>query len=243
MGAAVMLQWYEFSNSTRGILNAKDVQLLTDEYASGYERLLGSVLPLDKDSPIYDAGCGPGGALSILRTLGYRNLKGSDLSASAIAIARELGFDATQANSIEDLASHPDGSFSRIIAIDVIEHLEKSELVRFFQIARSKLHSPDGMLILRGPNGDSPIVGRNLYNDVTHVWTYTSTALTGLLRMSDFHRVAFLDETIPFEDPKRWFRKLILKFSSASIRLLIKAATRENIDIIAASFWVVARID
>lgn len=91
MGASVMLQWYEFSNSTRGILNAKDVQLLTDEYASGYERLLGSVLPLDKDSPIYDAGCGPGGALSILRTLGYRNLKGSDLSASAIAIARELG--------------------------------------------------------------------------------------------------------------------------------------------------------
>jgi SAM-dependent methyltransferase len=238
-----MLQWYEFSNSTRGILDAKDVQLITDEYASGYERLLGAFLPLDRDSLIYDTGCGPGVALNILRKLGYRNLKGTDLSASAIAIARELGHNASQANSIEDLASHPDGSFSRIIAVDVIEHLEKSDLVRFLQIARSKLRSQDGMLILRGPNGDSPIVGRNLYNDVTHVWTYTSTALTGLLSMSGFNRAIFLDETIPFEDPKRWLRKLILKASSAAIRFLIKAATRENIDIIAASFWVVAKVD
>lgn len=238
-----MLQWYEFSNSTRGISTAEDVKRITNEYASGYERLLGSVLPLDKDSPIYDTGCGPGVALNILRNLGYRNLKGTDLSASAITIARELGLNASQANSIEDLASHPDGSFSRIIAVDVIEHLEKSELVRFLQIARSKLRSPDGMLILRCPNGDSPIVGRNLYNDVTHVWTYTSTALAGLLGMSGFNGAVFLDETVSFGEPKRWFRRLILKASSASIRLLIKAATRENIDIIAASFWVVAKVD
>jgi 2-polyprenyl-3-methyl-5-hydroxy-6-metoxy-1,4-benzoquinol methylase len=237
-----MLQWYEFSNSTRGILNAEDVQRLTNEFASGYERLLGSVLPLDKDSPIYEMGCGPGVALNILRKLGYRNLKGTDLSASSITIARELGLNASQVNSIEDLASHPDGSFSRIIAIDVIEHLEKSELIRFLQIACSKLRSPDGMLILRCPNGDSPIVGRNLYNDVTHVWTYTSTALSGLLRMSGFNGAVFLDETVAFGDPKRWFRKLILKAASAFIRLLIKAATRENIDIIAASFWVVAKL-
>jgi 2-polyprenyl-3-methyl-5-hydroxy-6-metoxy-1,4-benzoquinol methylase len=237
-----MLQWYEFSNSTRGIASAEDVQFLTNEYASGYERLLGSVLPSDKDAPIYDTGCGPGVALNILRKLGYRNLKGTDLSASAIAIARELGLSATQANSIDDLASHPDGSFSRIIAVDVIEHLEKSDLVRFLQIARSKLRSEDGMLILRCPNGDSPIVGRNLYNDVTHVWTYTSTALTGLLSMSGFNGAIFLDETVAFGDPKRWLRTLILKASSASIRLLIKAATRENIDIIAASFWVVAKV-
>jgi 2-polyprenyl-3-methyl-5-hydroxy-6-metoxy-1,4-benzoquinol methylase len=236
-----MLQWYEFSNPIRGILNAEDVQLKTEEFAPGYERLLGSVLPTDKDSPIYDAGCGPGIALNILRTLGYRNLKGTDLSASAIAIARDLGLSATQANSIEDLASHPDGSFNRIIAIDVIEHLEKSELIRFLQIARSKLRRDDGMLILRCPNGDSPVVGRNLYNDITHVWTYTSTALTGLLSMSGFNGAIFLDETVAFGDPKRWFRTLILKVSSASIRLLIKAATRENIDIIAPSFWVVAK--
>lgn len=237
-----MLQWYEFTNSARGISNAKDVQLITDEYASYYERMLGSVLPSDKNSPIYEVGCGPGIALNILRKLGYRNLKGTDLSASATAIARELGLNVTQANSIEDLASHPDGSFSRIIAIDVIEHLEKSELVRFLHIARSKLRSPDGMLILRCPNGDSPIVGRNLYNDPTHVWTYTSTALTGLLSMSGFKGAIFLDETLFFGDPKRWFRKLTMKASSAFIRLLIKAATRENIDIIAASFWVVAKV-
>ena len=209
-----MLQWYEFSNTTRGIVNVEDVRLQTKAHASGYERLLADFLPQDRDSPIYEIGCGPGVALNILRELGYRNLRGTDLSGSAIAIAQELGHNASQANSIEDLASCPDNSFSRIFAIDVIEHLEKGELVRFLQIARAKLRGTDGMLLLRCPNGDSPIVGRNLYNDVTHVWTYTSTAISGLLMMGGFRRVVIFDETVPFEDPKRRLRTLILSFHS-----------------------------
>ena len=237
-----MLQWYEFLSSARGITSTNDVQHLTDAFASGYKRLLGDLLPADENAPIYDTGCGPGVALNILRVLGYRNLEGTDLSASAIAIARDLGLNATQANSIEDLAGRPDGSFSRIFAIDLIEHLDRPDLIRFLQIARTKLRSEDGMLILRCPNGDSPLVGRNLFNDVTHVWTYTSTALRGMLMMSGFKGVTFLDETIPFGPSGRWFRKAIIKASSALIRLLIKAATRENIEIIAASFWIVAKV-
>jgi 2-polyprenyl-3-methyl-5-hydroxy-6-metoxy-1,4-benzoquinol methylase len=239
----MMLQWYEFLSSARGITSANDVRRLTEEFAAGYQRLLGNLLPQDKNAPIYDTGCGPGVALSILRTLGYSNLEGTDLSASAIAIARDLGLCVAQTNSIEDLAARTDGSFSRIFAIDLIEHLDRPDLMRFLQVARAKLRSEDGMLILRCPNGDSPIVGRNLFNDVTHVWAYTSTALTGLLMMSGFKSAVFLDETIPFGPSGRWFRTLTLKASSALIRLLIKAATRENIDIIAASFWVVAKVD
>src|ERR1039458_10127796 len=106
-----MLQWYEFLSFARGIESADDVRRLTDYYAVGYQLLLGGVLPADKNAPIYDTGCGPGLTLNILRTLGYRNLEGTDLSATAIAIARDLGLNATQANSIEDLASRPDGSF------------------------------------------------------------------------------------------------------------------------------------
>jgi len=63
------------------------------------------------------------------------------------------------------------------------------------------------------------------------------------LMMGGFRRVVIFDETVPFEDPKRRLRTLILKLSSAFIRLLIKAATRENVNIIAASFRVAARVD
>lgn len=236
-----MLQWYEFLSSARGIACADDVQRLTDCDADGYHRLLGGVLPRDKNAPIYDAGCGPGLTLNILRTLGYRNLEGTDLSATAIGIARELGLNATQANSIEDLAARPDGSFSRIFAVDLIEHLEKPDLTRFLKVARTKLRCEDGMLILRCPNGDSPIVGRHLFNDVTHVWTYTSIALSGVLRMSGFKGAIFLDETRPFVHKRRWLKTPILIAASTLVRLLIKAATKENIEILAPSFWIVAR--
>ena len=236
-----MLQWYDFLSSARGVVCAADVQRWTNDNAAGHQRLLGDVLPNDKNAPIYDAACGPGLTLDILRKLGYSNLEGTDLSETAIAIARELGLNATQANSIEDLAAHTDGSFSRIFAIDLIEHLEKPDLIRFLQVARTKLRSQDGMLILRCPNGDSPIVGRHLFNDMTHVWTYTSTALSGVLMMNGFKNIIFLDETRPFLQKNRWLRTPIIKTASTLVRLLIKAATRENIKILAPSFWIVAK--
>ena len=236
-----MLQWYDFLSSARGIVSADDVRRLTDVYVDGYRRLLRDVLPSDKNSRIYDTGCGPGLTLNILRTLGYRNMEGTDLSATAVGIACELGLNVIQANSIENLEAHPDGSFSRIFAVDLIEHLEKPDLIRFLSVARTKLSLHDGFLILRCPNGDSPIVGRHLFNDVTHVWTYTSTALAGLLMMSGFKSVSFLDETAPFVNSRRWLRTPILKISSTFIRLLIKAATKENIEILAPSFWIVAK--
>jgi 2-polyprenyl-3-methyl-5-hydroxy-6-metoxy-1,4-benzoquinol methylase len=234
-----MLQWYDFLSAARGIESAADVQKCTAEYSPGYRRMLAGILPADKDAPIYDAGCGPGLTLSILRELGYRNLEGTDLSATAVDIARASGLRAIQANSIEDLAARPDHSFSRIFAVDIIEHMEKADLMSFLKIARSKLQA-DGMLLIRCPNGDSPLVGRHLFNDMTHVWTYTSTAISGILMMNGFKAVTFLDETAPFVVRKRAIKLLALKIAVPLLRWLIRAATLENVRIFAPSFWIVA---
>jgi 2-polyprenyl-3-methyl-5-hydroxy-6-metoxy-1,4-benzoquinol methylase len=236
-----VLQWYEFLSSARGISRAEDIRLLTAQYAAGYQRLLKSVLPSDKDAPIYDTGCGPGLALNILKTLGYRNLEGTDLSATSVAIAQELGLHVTQANSIDDLAARADGSFSRILAIDLIEHLEKPDLLRFLQVARAKLRE-DGMLILRCPNGGSPLVGHHFFNDITHVWTYTAVSLSAVLTMSGYKGAVFLDETQPFIRRRRWLNIPIVKVASPAMRLFIRAATKEDIKILAPSFWIVATV-
>jgi 2-polyprenyl-3-methyl-5-hydroxy-6-metoxy-1,4-benzoquinol methylase len=228
-------------SSARGITRAEDIRLLTSQYASGYRRLLKDVLPKDKNAPIYDTGCGPGLALNILKTLGYRKLEGTDLSATSIAIAQELGLHATQTNSIDDLAARPDGSFSRIFAIDLIEHLEKPELLRFLKVARAKLHD-NGMLILRCPNGDSPLIGHHFFNDITHVWTYTAVSLSAILTMSGYTSSIFLDETQPFTRRRRWLNIPVLKVASAAMRLFIRAATKEDIRILAPSFWIIAKV-
>jgi 2-polyprenyl-3-methyl-5-hydroxy-6-metoxy-1,4-benzoquinol methylase len=66
---------------------------MTEVYTAGCQRLLGNVLPTNKDAPIYDAGCGQGLKLNTIHTLGYRNLEGTDLSATAVGIDRELGLN------------------------------------------------------------------------------------------------------------------------------------------------------
>jgi len=236
-----MLEWYEFLSSARGITSDDDVRRLTEHYSTGYGRLLGKYLPKDKNAQIYDIGCGPGLTLNILRSLGYGNLMGTDLSLTSIEIALGLGLAVKQANSIDDLASYPDNSMDRIFGVDLIEHLEKKELVRLIRVASQKLRKPEGMLILRFPNGDSPLVGRHLFNDVTHLWTYTSTAITGLLTMNGFAEAVFLDETPSFIKSSRWWKVPVISAASAFLRFLIRAATLERVTIFAPSFWVVAK--
>jgi 2-polyprenyl-3-methyl-5-hydroxy-6-metoxy-1,4-benzoquinol methylase len=237
-----MLEWYDNLSAARGINSVDDVKKLTAIYSSGYGRLLHAVLPTQKDAPIYDAGCGPGLTLNILRSLGYTNLEGTDLSGDAISLAKGLGFNANQANSIEHLAAKENGSYRCIFGVDLIEHLDKPDLLRFIQIVRSKL-MPGGVLILRCPNGDSPLVGRHLFNDVTHIWTYTSTALSVILTMNKFSKMAFLDETVPFITKMRGLKGLIIRSNAFVLRRMIRLATRESIAIFAPSFWIVAGTD
>ena len=49
-----------------------------------YLRRYGSFLPRDLAAPILDIGCGTGGFLDALRSVGYSSVEGVDLSASQV---------------------------------------------------------------------------------------------------------------------------------------------------------------
>ena len=95
-------------------------------------------------------------------------------------------------------------------------------------------------MILRAPNGDSPFAGRNLFNDITHVWAYTSIATRALLQMAGFGRVEFADESSAMIERHRWLKVPLMKCSQALLRFLIRAATRENIKYLSPSIYVAA---
>jgi len=235
-----MQEWYESLSELRGIATAADVQKLTEQYRLGYARLLDKALPADKGAAIYDVGCGPGLTLNILRSLGYAKLEGTDLSERAIQIARSLTLEVRPANSIRDLEAKADASYDCIFAVDVIEHLQKTDLMKLLEVVRLKLR-PSGALILRFPNGDSPLVGRHLFNDISHVWTYTPVALTGLLAMAGFQKAKFLDEAIPFANGKRFLKVPVRHLGPCLIRLVIRASLGEHVDCLSPSVWAVAR--
>jgi SAM-dependent methyltransferase len=128
-------------------------------------------------------------------TRSHTNAAGSDSSDCQIELARAAGLSVRLADSIDEISKAPALTWDCLIAIDFIEHLPKDGLIAFLAQAHRVL-KPGGCLILRAPNGDSPFVGRNLFNDITHYWAYTSVAIEALLKMAGFQRVEFADGTV-----------------------------------------------
>lgn len=123
------------------------------------------------------------------------------------------------------LERQPVGSWQTIIAIDLIEHLTKDDLMIFLAGANRVLR-PGGRLILRYPNGDSPLVGVNLFNDITHVWTYTANCLASLSKMHGFSQAEFADESTAAICKHRWLKVPLSRLSQAVLGAFIWAASK-----------------
>ena len=231
--------YYDCQAQARGIATVADVQDLARRQAPVYRRILRRWLPASRDAAIYEAACGPGILLHFLRDEGYRNLSGSDSSGPVIALARQAQLPVALADSIEDLRRYPAATWDCIVAIDFVEHLPKDRLLEFFAETARTVKS-GGVLILRAPNADSPLVTRNLFNDITHYWAYTTVATRALLSAAGFGRTECVDESLAAVTRLRWVALPVMMLSRALIRALLWAATRENVRHLGASVFVAA---
>jgi SAM-dependent methyltransferase len=231
--------YYTYQATARGLNTSADVDALTALMAPTYQRLLTSWLPPQRDALIYEIACGPGVMLRYLRQQGYTHASGSDSAECQTVLARSAGLAVIQADSLEELKRHPAENWDCLIAIDFIEHLRKDVLIEFLAQCHRTL-KPGGSLILRAPNGDSPFVGRNLFNDITHVWAYTSIATRALLGMAGFQRVEFADESVASVRRHRWLKVPLMRLSQAILRRLIHAATREDVRWLHPSIYLCA---
>lgn len=231
--------YYHYQATARGLNTHADVEALTDRHAPMYRQLLAGWLPARRDAAIYEVACGPGILLRYLRREGYTQLAGSDLSDCQIALAQAAGLPVVKADSLAELKRQPADSWDCLFAIDFIEHLPKDVLIDFLAESQRTL-KPGGRLILRAPNGDSPFVGRNLFNDITHFWAYTTVAMQALLQMAGFADVAFADESCASLQKQRWLKAPLLRLAQTTLRGLIRAATREDIRWLNPSIYVCA---
>jgi SAM-dependent methyltransferase len=232
--------YYNYQAEARGLKTEADVELLTKQMSAVYSKFLPMWLPRDRNAAIYEVACGPGIMLRYLTRTGYNNTSGSDSSLCQVELARAAGLNVVQADSLSELEKHPDVSCDCIIGIDFIEHLPKDALIEFFLLASKKL-KPGGSLILRAPNGDSPFVGRNLFNDITHVWAYTTTATRALLQMAGFRQIEFADESLAMLQRHAPVKRLLMKCAQRLLRTLIRGATREDIHYLNPSIYIRAR--
>jgi len=152
-----------------------------------FQRLIRIHLPPDRNVRIFDFGCGGGELLRCCGQAGYRTLKGIDLSEQQVARAHAKGLSGvvTQGDALAFLEDAPSASYDIVLAFDILEHLNKPEVLRFFAQVRRVL-SPKGRLVLHVPNGDSPFFGAIRYGDFTHELTFTASALRQIASATGF---------------------------------------------------------
>ena len=153
-----------------------------------YRRLILPYVGDNKDINILDVGCGFGLAIYSLRKLGYKNIKGIDISPQQVKVAQSKGLDVTLVdNTLEYLKDHTE-QFDIVLLLDVLEHTNKEEQIPFLKSINGSLKA-GGKLILTVPNANSTLACRWRYNDWTHYISFTEHSLEFLLLNSGFSKV------------------------------------------------------
>lgn len=111
---------------------------------------------------VLEVGFGNGSFLGFGRDRGWE-MTGVELSPELRARAQEAGF--RTASDLDALAA--EAPFDLAVLFDVLEHVESDQLVAFMRQLRALL-APDGAILLRVPNGDSPFGRRHQHGDLTH---------------------------------------------------------------------------
>jgi SAM-dependent methyltransferase len=148
-------------------------------------------------APVLDVGCGRGELLALLRDAGIE-ARGVDADADMVAFARGEGLDVEHADLLGALEAMDDASLGGIFAGQVAEHLPPPVLVRFLELAHTKLRE-DGVLALETINPLSPLALRNYFADLTHAQPLVPETLALLVKSAGFREL----ETRYLSEPPR----------------------------------------
>jgi predicted TPR repeat methyltransferase len=149
-------------------------------------------LPDNKEAKILDIGCGFGMTLSALADLGYRNIKGIDISETAVNYCVDKGIDVEYAD-IHQYCNTSKTKFDFIIMSHVLEHIEKSETISTLKNIRTLLLDEAGSLCIMVPNAQSNTGSYWAYEDFTHHTLFTTGSIIYVLKAAGFNSIKFLD--------------------------------------------------
>lgn len=138
-------------------------------------RLIGIELARTGINPparVLEIGFGTGAFLLHLQSLGYecwgierRDQHDAELERQGLTI---------RSGDVSDL---PKEHFDLVCAMDVFEHLEKSDIIAMLRKVRAVL-KPGGRLLARFPNGASPFGAMNQSADLTHLTLLSITSFS-----------------------------------------------------------------
>lgn len=174
--------YFEFENHFRG--SEESIRERQELYVDAFRGVPGRVV---------DVGCGRGEFLELLRDAAIDSF-GVDRHPDMVGHCRAKDLEAIQEDALSYLAGVPNGSLGGIFSAQMIEHLELSDVPRFFELAADAL-APGGVLIVETLNPRSLFVfAHAMYVDLGHSRPLHPYALEFLARAAGFSeaRVEYL---------------------------------------------------
>jgi len=157
------------------------------------EHYAGWLQDAPRDRPVLEVGAGDGNMLAYLRSAGFRDVSGIDISPEQVQLAHSLGRSVRVQDVFAALAV-PAGTLSGIVALDFLEHFTKDEVGELLRLAAQALQ-PGGFLLIRTPNGQGIFSGQIVYGDLTHTTIFTPGSLEQVLDVAGFCDVRFREAT------------------------------------------------
>jgi len=138
-----------------------------------------------REDGILELGSGEGDMLAALGQRGFSHIRGTDLSPSQVAAARENGVDVELCDGRAALQAATPDSLAAVIALDVLEHLSLEETFEWLRLTWLCLR-PGGLILVRVPNGEGLFAGTIRYGDITHRTAYTHASMEQLFFSQGF---------------------------------------------------------
>lgn len=195
--------------------DAESLEALAPKLAF-YDRFL----PADRGARVFDYGCGSGAFLFYLRRQGYRNYVGADPLKVCVDFVRahfgeEAGvlLEPGEAGFFEERA----GSFDRVVMRDVIEHIERAEVIDTLRGLHTLL-APGGQLLVETNNCSLPVGMHIQAADITHVTPWNASSLEQALGLAGFSEITFHPKPDFYDRQRRGLSKLAYRAADAALR-------------------------
>ncbi len=152
----------------------------------------GRFLPADTTTATLDIGCGSGGVLEALTSVGYTRPEGVDVSPSQVHAATARGLTGVTLAPAVDYLRERRGRYAMITAFSVLEHQTRAELFDLLDAIRDSL-TPGGTLIAVVPNAKGLFGAHVRFADITHELSFSPSSVHQICSVTGFELVHVLE--------------------------------------------------
>jgi SAM-dependent methyltransferase len=147
----------------------------------------------DRNISILDFACGNGSLLYFLKSLGYKNIKGVDISKEQVQVAHSIGLFEVENIDGKEFLSADLKYYDMIFLMDILEHFTKGEIMECLDLFYSKLKA-NGQLVVHIPNAEGTFGMSVFHGDLTHEQCFTQSSIIQILRLAGFTDIKCFEE-------------------------------------------------